>query len=274
MWRVMGQSVQGAAHKRNRLPNQDAMGWMERSGIALAVADGHGSADCPRSDVGAALAVDTTIGLLHEFIEQRQKEGPRAIASLVSDWLPRELASRWRAMVSEHFAANQYTEQERKEIGARKRSDIWTAYGSTVLGVYASDDIVIYLQLGDGDILIVSSDGEVTRPWPKDNRLLGVETTSLCSERAWEEVRLLVRTEAMPLPELVLLSTDGYCNSFREDRGFLRIGTDLLDMIRQNGLDSLQDCLSGWLNEASELGSGDDITLALLSRVPERSHAG
>ena len=59
---------------------------------------------------------------------------------------------------------------------------------------------------------------------------------------------------------LVLLATDGYANSFREDRGFLKVGTDLLGMLRSDGLDHVKANLGDWLRETSEGGSGDDIT--------------
>jgi hypothetical protein len=72
----------------------------------------------------------------------------------------------------------------------------------------------------------------------------------------------------------VLLATDGYANSFREDAGFLRIGGDLLEMIRQDGIEGVDGNLETWLNEASELGSGDDITVALVCRTGEGSGDG
>jgi hypothetical protein len=65
---------------------------------------------------------------------------------------------------------------------------------------------------------------------------------------------------------LILLSTDGYANSFREDRGFLAVGPDLLQMIRAEGIGPITGKLESWLREASEQGSGEDITLGILWR--------
>ena len=71
------------------------------------------------------------------------------------------------------------------------------------------------------------------------------------------------------LPALVLLSTDGYANSFRDDGGFLQIGGDVLQILREDGIEGVERNLTSWLSEASELGSGDDITLCGLWRTVE-----
>ena len=68
------------------------------------------------------------------------------------------------------------------------------------------------------------------------------------------------------LPALILVSTDGYANSFREEHGFLAVGVDLMKMIRSEGLGPIRKNLESWLREASELGSGDDVTVGILWR--------
>ena len=63
---------------------------------------------------------------------------------------------------------------------------------------------------------------------------------------------------------LVLLSTDGYVNSFRSQEDFLQIGQDYLQILREQGSEVLSDELPKILAEATQQGSGDDITLGLL----------
>jgi hypothetical protein len=108
----------------------------------------------------------------------------------------------------------------------------------------------------------------VRRPLPPDERLFANHTTSLCSPRAADEFRVgfqLLDTHS-PQPALILVSTDGYANSFKDERGFLRVGPDLLQMLRTEGVEPVRDCLPVWLEEASRLGSGDDVTVGLLYR--------
>jgi hypothetical protein len=150
-------------------------------------------------------------------------------------------------------------------------TDLLRLYGTTLLAAAATPDWLVLLQIGDGDILLVSHAGEVQRAFERDARLLGVETTSLCGPRAERDVRIRVITLAgRTPPAMVLLSTDGYANSFRDDAGFLQVGPDLLHIIRGEGVRTVENSLEGWLNDCSEQGSGDDISVGLL--VHTRQH--
>ncbi len=68
-------------------------------------------------------------------------------------------------------------------------------------------------------------------------------------------------------PALILISTDGYANSFISEEAFLKVGTDILKLIRSDGLDEVDSNLETWLAEASHAGSGDDTTLAIICRM-------
>ena len=124
-------------------------------------------------------------------------------------------------------------------------------------------ECLLYLQLGDGEILSVTAQGTTTRPLPPDDRLIANQTTSLCQPEAWKDFRSAWVTNGA-MPSLVLLSTDGYANSFRSDEDFLKIGQDYLEIIREQGIASLAEELPAILTEATQQGSGDDITLAIL----------
>src|SRR6202453_1195863 len=129
-----------------------------------------------------------------------------------------------------------------KEEGAEGRAAVVSspelAYGATLLAAAATDRVLLYLQLGDGEILSVNAEGTTTRPLPPDDRLIANQTTSLCQPEAWRDFRSAWVT-AGALPSLVLLSTDGYANSFRSDDAFLKIGQNYLDIIREQGISSL-----------------------------------
>jgi hypothetical protein len=67
-------------------------------------------------------------------------------------------------------------------------------------------------------------------------------------------------------PALVLLTTDGYSNAFVNDDAFRKVATDILQMCQTEGWGFLQEQLPIWLEEASRIGSGDDVTAVLLIR--------
>jgi serine/threonine protein phosphatase PrpC len=266
MWRVFGRSVRGASHRRRRLPNQDALGWSTTPAghRVLSVADGHGSSACFRSETGAAFAVKVSLDLFDRL--SAQLDFNQHYLDDVEQDLKHQLIARWREAVEDHLARNPFSAEE--ELVVARRSPT-TVYGSTLLTALAGETHLFLLQIGDGDILMVNAAGSVSRPWPRDPRLLGVETTSLCTEDAASQIRLRVEPLTSESARLVLLCTDGYANSFRSDSGFLKVGTDLLEMIEADGPESIELDLEGWLEEASNLGSGDDVTLGILWRSRE-----
>ena len=66
-------SVTGANHRRHGQVNQDALrvSPANRQGAraVVAVADGHGGPDSPRSSTGAGLAVEIAVALIEERLE-------------------------------------------------------------------------------------------------------------------------------------------------------------------------------------------------------------
>lgn len=278
-WQTFSCSVRGATHVRNGLPNQD-YSWpqqFERVPVALlAVADGHGSARSFRSDRGARIAVKAVIDQLHQF---RNHGDNGQSLSFINRWaemeLPKGLVRSWRDAVYTDYQEQEFTEEELGPVRARETQhkveqllkNPLIAYGSTILAALITDQFALYVQLGDGDILTVSGDGEVTRPIPHDDRLIANETTSLCLSDAERDVNVIFQPfheGISTAPELVLLSTDGYANSFRDEDEFRKVGSDFLRIIREDGSSSIaNDQLPDWLNNASISGSGDDISLAV-----------
>ena len=278
-WQVIGKSVRGASHVRSGLPNQDAIRWAPKSSSAgplvVALADGHGSAACFRSNVGARLATRVAVDVCQAFLGQpRNWDDLAQVHEQAVAQLPRALEDRWRAAVEDHlrgrpFAARELNalEQHRGQAARLEVQDNrWLVYGTTLLTLAASPSCAILLQLGDGDILSVSAGGQVQRAVPRDARLLGNATTSMCTEAAWKHFRVATLPLTGDAPVMLLLATDGYANSFRDDRDFLQVGSDLLDVIRREGAAEVSRHLEGWLDETSRDGSGDDISLGIVYR--------
>lgn len=250
------------------MANQDAIRAVSgRDATVLAVADGHGSEKCFRSDVGARLAVAVAVRVLWGEVEA----GCDLVDLETVDRLTREMIRQWQVAVRADLRLFPLIQAER---GMAEERHPLLAYGSTLCVVAATRACALYLQLGDGDIVTVSRDGRVRRPLPPDERLFANQTTSLCSPRAADEFRVgfqsLLETgeSESAAPALILVSTDGYANSFKDERSFLRVAPDLLKLLRTEGLEPVRECLPAWLDEASRLGSGDDVTAGLLFRAP------
>jgi len=279
-WRIIGETVPGASHLRADIPNQDSILYVRESSrslpIVLSVSDGHGSPKCFRSDRGSQFAVKKAAFLISEFLDERRDKFDLAEIESQKDYLAGEFVKRWREAVEadlkkEPFAEKEFENLEKKsDAKARKlvEDNPLLAYGATSLTVAMEEGFVLYLQLGDGDILNVSETGEITKPLPEDPRLLANETTSLCLPKAENDFRFLVqKISDQQRSAMILLSTDGYLNSFSSEAGFFQAGTDILNMLAaENGHDAVNENLKAWLEEATKMGSGDDCTVGIIYR--------
>lgn len=279
-WQVVGRSVRGATHLRDGLPNQDAVAHrtiVEGGQPALAiaaVADGHGGRRHFRSADGARMAVEVALQVLCSMATHFEQLSPADRSELAAAQVPMAIVSAWTDAVRRHLATCPISDEEwlaldaaeGSEGSAAVRADPLLAYGATLLAALTTPNSVALWQLGDGDVLAVSPDGSVNRPVATDERLLGNLTTSICRPGAEADFRSVVLSSHSALPALLMLSTDGYANSFRTDADFLKVGADLLELISKHGLSAIDARLGGILEDASANGSGDDITAALLYR--------
>ncbi|GAB4525513.1 MAG: hypothetical protein Tsb0014_04900 [Pleurocapsa sp.] len=288
-WHFRGRSIQGASHIHKEIVNQDAINSESEEGfpLILAIADGHGSAKSFRSHLGSKLAVETATEEFKDFYQKCQSNSQKLdfIQDSITTELSKDLVNKWRQKVDEYINENPFTEEEWTKLIAKDgetakaavEQNPYLAYGATLLTVLVTESFIVYFQLGDGDIICVDSQGNISRPIPPDERLIANETTSLCREKAWEDVRLKVQEISLDslseLPEIILVSTDGYANSFSTESDFIQVGKDYLQMIQEQGLNKIAEDLPEFLNYSSENGSGDDITLGIIERIlPKNSN--
>lgn len=275
-WTGLDATTRGISHARLGLPNQDAVGIWPPGGsgeaLILVVADGHGGAAYTRSHVGAAYAVRIARRLLVKETLPRFPTGQDApdlprLKRDCEEWLPKLLVRRWQDAVLRH--ARRYPLPGQNPAGdgqaeAAQRNGRLRHYGATLVAALLTPTLHLYLQLGDGDILLVGEDGEVSvPPLAADSRILANETTSLCGHQAWQDVRVHVQPILKDPPALVMLATDGYANSFVDYDAFTQVGGDLLAALVADGPAHVASHLPDWLHATSAAGSGDDISVAL-----------
>jgi hypothetical protein len=279
-WAALGASVTGASHRRAGRPNQDAVLFRLTDDGALpavlAVSDGHGSEKCFRSHIGSQLAVAAAAAELTAFSQSLGGQS-EDIDTLAVQHLPAAIVQRWRESVLRDYAERPFQEEELANLSSGARRVVesgvaegrpFIAYGATLLAALVTTELVVYLQIGDGEILAVAEkDGGVLRPIEGDATLIADETTSLCQEQACDQFRVRYERLTDSMPVLIMLATDGYANSFETPEGFRQVAADLRRAIQTEGVPAVNEALPGWLDEASELGSGDDISVAILCRT-------
>jgi len=270
MWQIIAESVKSPNHPLN----QDAKKYFipkDKEYVVVAVADGHGSKKCFRSNVGSEFAVEVLINNFRQHFSSNKFDNLQAGFSGTKDNLAKTIHRQWMEKVRNHLANNPFSPEE-ELIDVKVLNNQVISYGTTLLGALIAKNYIIYLQLGDGDILVVN-DKEVTRPIPKDENLIANETYSLCDKEADSLFRFYYQPVIGQLPDLILLSTDGYSNSFPNDNEFQKTALDYNNLYKEEGMSFIRKNISGWLKDTTVHGSGDDLTAILVFKTSENESA-
>jgi serine/threonine protein phosphatase PrpC len=287
-WLVYGKSLKGAIHSRSGYSNQDSIQWKQSdvsNTIIMSIADGHGSDMHFRSKFGAQFAVKTAVETLFELFHNQPLEinNVSQIKDIIRYSIPRLLVHNWMDRVQNHVKKHPFSKNEIDLILKNKGPLILEkiinnpkiAYGSTLLTAVITKYYFIFFQLGDGNILIVDNDKNIRNMFTtRNNDLIEkpfiesiIHTESLCMDDSWLEFKTGIFDFQALKPKLILLSTDGYYNSFNNTSGFLKIGLDYLALLEELGYSYLSQNLYSILKQTSIEGSGDDITLGFMYNI-------
>jgi Protein phosphatase 2C len=278
-WQVLGKSIRGSSHERKGLENQDYFDYTRGPDgelpFCLAVSDGHGSKKHFRSASGSFLAVEKALAALNEFEASASSLPLDKLRYKALEELPRRIFNEWQQAVEADIKNKPLAEDPLfNELSAEQQAiiqaDSYIAYGATLLAVLVTSTYILYLQLGDGDIVSVNSFGVVSRPIQQEQGVMIFnETHSLSQENAWQkfEVELIAKYDDIQyFPDLICVSTDGLFNSFADSSGFEKVACDYRQLLVDIGHEAVEASMEETLKRISAGGSGDDITLGILYR--------
>jgi serine/threonine protein phosphatase PrpC len=285
-WIVSGSTVKGLAHIYSGRPNQDSIRWLNEpfnEVKILSIADGHGSAKYFRSKIGSQAATKVSVKVFNNLFRtiDLTQTSITQLRDIIRYTIPRHIVRNWNEMVTSHLIKNPISDIElikelgecREEISSMIAINPLMIYGSTSITIVVTNNFIFCLQIGDGDIVIVDKERNLVRPFASNSLSTNKpsissmdETNSLCMNNSWNNYDVKIYSTEELQPRLVLASTDGYSNSFRNLNGFLKIGTDYLDLLDNRGPVYLKKKLSQILRKTSDEGSGDDITLGFFYR--------
>ena len=257
--KVICACVKGASHKHSGMPCQDQIkiNRVFKSDITvLAASDGHGSKYSPYSDEGAKIAVDVFHSVMVRYYKAfknnmdryrafLQKEG----SSLIAD----EIEKEWKKRVRKAHRIN-----NRQPV----LSSLWQQYGATLLGLVITSSFYFAFQVGDGDIVLLTDGNSCHIINPE--KMLGVETYSLSHENVREKaIAVVEQRPCVHTPHAFMISTDGFANSYPSEEAFLQACCEYYAAINEYGANTVWGLLNSWLDETSESGSGDDISVLI-----------
>lgn len=263
---IYGECVRGESHIRKGIECQDSKKVLvlENGTIIIAVADGHGSSQCPFSKSGSMIATNVFCDIICKLLERFDKDINGLGQYLSCDCkyeLAREVEAEWKKRVYKAYLKRKLKNTANESKITDKQS-VYKQYGTTLLGLLLTSEFVFAFQLGDGDIMYINT--EKTESIIEPEKILGIETHSLCKDDAWKKTETFFSLRNNIDSEcLYLLSTDGFSNSHKTSHDFYLTCKEYLTMIKEYGFDTVSANLKSWLKETSKLGCGDDITVVM-----------
>jgi Protein phosphatase 2C len=262
-WVVVADSQIGSVHTRDGSRTQDCHRiWTDGSCAVIAVADGHGYFEHFRSHVGSDLATSAAMETL-----AREVSGFRdaqAVEKQLASEIGPTIVDTWTRTVLEHIDQHPFTSDEQLDVLNDTTVGLLRPYGSTVIAMAVSQEVLAIVQIGDGDAVIIADTGRIAKPLPPDVELDGVRTTSLCQPDPLRSLRCAGLDIAAERIALGFICSDGFSTPRTDAGGWWRqVGEELLDRARNHGFDYIKDKLPLWLDEPARFG-GDDTTLAIV----------
>lgn len=245
---ILNSSVQGASHIESGKECQDySLVWEDpcRKIRIAVVSDGHGSERHFRSALGSKFACESAIEVLKEV----------AVADVSFDQyslyqIARCICSHWSQMVNSDIEAHN------QKVGIE-------AYGCTLIAYIQTPKFWLALQIGDGLFVMLNRRRYFRQPIKKDEKCVCGYTTSMCDTNAASEFRFAFGLKRS-IPKAVFLCSDGVDGTFGSGGNLYVFYWNILKCLRKDGIDAVKRDLPTTLSHFSEVGSKDDMSLALI----------
>ena len=284
-------SVRGYSHIVAKKECQDSsVSWHTDKYSGIIVCDGHGGEKYIRSSRGSKLACEIGKAAIDDFMRSIKRLGKSNYKEQLTA-LERHIINNWRAAIEKDFNENPFENDEcynalSEPDKAALQKNYVKAYGSTFIAAVLTSKYYFILKLGDGNVNIILSNDVIKTPdehnaeynedgklktFLEDDQLQFNVTTSLCQSTADTEFRhIFVETnKAKPVCGIVL-TTDGIINCFRSVEAYRSLIKNIyhayLEAKSEKDIEKARLELADGLNQLSEKGSGDDLSVAITIR--------
>lgn len=290
------ETVRGHFHVMYEFPCEDssaAFSAEDGKFYIAAVADGHGSYSCFRSDYGSKAAAEVAIECLRQFAEEYLASetvedrfyhdmfsNPR-YQNMTIKQLTDTIVAGWHDRVMDNYKNDPPTVEEMGENAAEYEGGKNPAhiYGTTLMAALWMPKCLILIHQGDGRCDVFYADGSIDQPIPWDPRCEDTTTTSLCDEDAADSFRSCVIDLDKNPVMACYLGSDGVEDAYRDTYeelggshvlmgGVHTFYKDLTCQLAKMGQEEFEDYLKTMLPDFSangrfsRRGSGDDVSVA------------
>lgn len=261
-------SEQGHNHIVSNKVCQDFSGHYSDDSMAIiAVADGHGSDNYPRTDRGSKFAVEAALTAIREFVAtiEESKIDISDDSSTYLEQLAKNILAKWYAALDEDLEKYPLEAGELVQVSDKYRKFYLDgerqekAYGTTLIAVCQTQNYWFGLQIGDGKCVCVSADGAMSEPIPWDDDCQANITTSICDSEAIDEFRYCFLQDC---PIATMIGTDGVDDSYASSEELYNLYRSILVVFAEYGLQIGECEVQSFLPGLSRKGSGDDVSIA------------
>ena len=290
-YRSFSRSQIGPKYEKKGLNCQDNSSCYDDANIQIiAIADGHGSNDCFRSDIGSKLAVEAGIGLGQIFLDKNSFDEDEVLFSETGVHnFKYTFWKEWRKLVKAHWdecirnnstvgnnefryetVSDKYKERYQSDDEDIVNKYLYTAYGTTLILAIRIKKQILILQIGDGTCVVLKDDGSYSCPVPVDDDNFLNVVVSLCEENAYHSIRHVIIDcdDNGPNPVAIFLSSDGLDDCYpvyKNDEHLYSLYSVILDNIINVGFeDTEREIEDSLLPDLTNKGSQDDISLAYM----------
>lgn len=203
----------GIAHQREALPCQDMLGHRccENGNRVLAVSDGAGSARFARE------AANTNVNALLDYFERVP----------LTDFLNKENECRVREILDACI-------DTLIDCSGEHENSMLADFAATLIFFVSNGESWAAGHLGDGYLLVQDAGGEVLLSSEPENAGRSNRTYFTLSPDAADHLHITCRAADTPVPDLILMTSDGISPMFRTRRGSdYETAAEILQYVRQ-----------------------------------------
>lgn len=194
---VFNKSIVGYKNKINNKSSQDYLEIESMpEGLICTIADGHSGDFFTHSHKGSKFACKAAIEVIKKYINKDMNEIEILLKEKV---LQKEICDKWRYLVSLDMKENLPSVFKYNTF----------KYGTTLLLVLIKENYILYMKLGDGDILLKKHNKiENALPVYKKNIV-----ESMSQEKSYEKIIYKIEKNEKDTSDIIIFS-DGFENSF------------------------------------------------------------
>lgn len=216
------------------------------NGAICAVADGHSTSYFKYSDKGSELACKASIEILKEYINEDKDFVKNELDKFN---IQKKIYIRWMELVNEHF----------KSINPVVFKTQYIKYSTTLLSILVTGNFILFLKLGDGDIIIENSNKYEKKI---NNSNIGV-VQAFGRSNSYINMKYKLEDVNNYKNSNIILFTDGYGNSFENDINLYKSLEKTINKYNKNVFSRflLEQNYDKYLSKLSKDASFDDISI-------------